>query len=410
MCYTRPITILTPIRHGGGALTNTERIAEYIAGGCTGENRLGVEIEHFVLRRDRTQVTYNSGIQDILNKLSEYYTEKEYSCGELIALYNDEASITIEPAGQLEISIKPCRSIGEIDAIYKKFIRRTEQALSEYGFELANFGYTPHSKAEELELIPKERYAFMDRYFRSTGTNGINMMRATASTQVSVDFADEADCVRKLRTASLLAPVFALITDNSPFFEGIRYSGRMLRTRIWQNVDYDRCGTIPCLFDKDFGFLKYAEYIYNSPAILIMAENGAVYTGPKTAAEIYGEHELTTQEIEHLLSMFFPDVRLKKYIEIRPADSLPDQLAMGYAALIKSLFVKNALPDICAAENADIENAKNELIEKGYNGVVYGRPVRDIIGDMFKNALSVLSSAETGYLTPLIERVQAAEA
>ena len=108
--------------------------------------------------------------------------------------------------------------------------------------------------------------------------------------------------------------------------------------------------------------------------------------------------------------MFFPDVRLKKYIEIRPADSLPDQLAMGYAALIKSLFVKNALPDICAAENADIENAKNELIEKGYNGVVYGRPVRDIIGDMFKNALSVLSSAETGYLTPLIERVQAAEA
>ena len=71
MCYTRPITILTPIRHGGGALTNTERIAEYIAGGCTGENRLGVEIEHFVLRRDRTQVTYNSGIQDILNKLSD---------------------------------------------------------------------------------------------------------------------------------------------------------------------------------------------------------------------------------------------------------------------------------------------------------------------------------------------------
>ena len=407
ICYTKPMK-----PKEGEALTNTERIAEYIAGGCTGSDRLGVEIEHFVLGRGGAQVTYNSGIQDILNSLAEYYTEKEYSCGELIALCNDEASITIEPAGQLEISIKPCRSVSEIDAIYRAFTERVQPALAKHGFTLAACGYTPRSKAAELELIPKERYAFMDRHFKGTGTSGINMMRATASTQVSVDFSDEADCVRKLRLSSLLAPVLALITDNSPVFEGEPYAGRMLRTRIWQNVDPVRCGTIPCLFDEDMGFLKYAEYVYNSPPILIMTENGAVYTGMRTAAEIYEGRALTEPEIVHLLSMFFPDVRLKRYIEIRPADSLPRPLALGYAALIRSLLIKDALPasDISGAGTGDIENAKSELMEKGYDGVIYGRPVREITDRIFRNAEAVLSADDAAYLAPLKERVYSARA
>ncbi len=382
-------------------MTNTERIAEYIAKGCTSKKQIGVEIEHFAVKEDLSQVSYSGGIRGILNELSEYYPEKEYSLGEIIALYDNEASITIEPAGQIEISIKPCCSIEDIDKIYKKFLSRAEPILSSRGMKLVNLGYTPRSKANDEELIPKTRYEFMDRYFNNTGSMGRNMMRATASTQVSIDFSDESDCVNKLRAANLLTPIFSLITDNSPFFEGNRYSGRMLRTKIWQSVDNARCGTVPGLFADRFGFLKYAEYVYNSPPILILTEKGAVYTGSRPASDIYKGRELHDSEIEHLLSMFFPDTRLKRYIEIRPADSMPHGFAMGYAALIKAIFVKGALPELPEANENDIELAKEELLKNGFDGIIYGHPVKKIINDMFEKAEAVLGSKDLQYLTPL---------
>ena len=147
-------------------MTNTERIAEYIAGGCTDKRQLGVEIEHFAVKDDLSQVPYSGGINDILKGLSVYYPEREYSMGELIALYDDEASITIEPAGQIEISIKPCCQVPDIDRIYKKFLDRAEPILKERGMRLINLGYTPRSNAGSEELIPKTRYELMDKYFK----------------------------------------------------------------------------------------------------------------------------------------------------------------------------------------------------------------------------------------------------
>lgn len=383
-------------------MTNTERIAEYIAGGCTDKRQLGVEIEHFAVKDDLSQVPYSGGINDILKGLSVYYPEREYSMGELIALYDDEASITIEPAGQIEISIKPCCQVPDIDRIYKKFLDRAEPILKERGMRLINLGYTPRSNAGSEELIPKTRYELMDKYFKSTGTMGRNMMRATASTQVSIDFSDETDCVKKLRTANLLTPVFSLMTDNAPFFEGKRCAGRMLRTKIWDNVDPARCGTVPGLFDDDFGFMRYAEYIYNSPPILIMTESGAVYTGSTPASEIFRGRELTDAQTEHLLSMFFPDVRLKRYIEIRPADSMPREYAMGYAALIKAIFVTDAVP--CLPDGLgedDIARAKTELSEKGFEGSIYGMPVSALIDDMLDKAEKALGADDKKHLAPL---------
>ena len=385
-------------------LDNIERIAAYIADGAKCSGNIGVELEHFIIRKDGTHVSYHGGVKNILDELSEFYSRKEYSGDDLVALYSDDASITIEPAGQIEISIKPCSDIAEILKIYDEFRERIEQILKKHAFDIVNLGYSPLSAAADMELIPKKRYEFMDKYFRTSGRYGMNMMRATASTQCSVDYSDEADCRRKMQLAYALTPILALITDNSPIFEGRKSPSRMMRTVIWNDVDRDRCGIVPGVFSPDFGYMKYAEYIYNSPAILIIENGIPKYTGSKRICDIYENKELTNDDIEHLLSMFFPDVRLKQYIEIRPADCMKREHAIGYAALIKSLFTKMDIPDISLTEN-DVYTAKLELIKNGSQGIVYGRPVKEIINAIFKKA-SEISGDDAEYIRLLYDKIE----
>lgn len=384
-------------------MNNIGKIAEYIAAGEKTSAGIGVELEHFIVRKDGTHVSYHGGVKNILADLSEFYTGKDYSGDELAALYGDDASITIEPAGQIEISIKPCAEISEILDIYNRFINRIKPILKKYDFDIVNLGYSPKSRAADMELIPKKRYEFMNRYFRTSGRYGINMMRATASMQCSIDYSDENDCRRKMQLAYALAPIFALITDNAPIFEGEKAPSRMMRTVIWNSVDNDRCGVVPNVFDDDFGYMKYAEYIYNSPAILILENGIPKYTGAKKICDIYKDKELNNEETEHLLSMFFPDIRLKQYIEIRPADCMKKEYAMGYAALIKAVFIKSDIPRIKLTPE-DVEAAKDELIRNGYDGIIYGIPVKKIINAMFEKAFEVLGD-EAKYLEPLYNKV-----
>lgn len=385
-------------------MNNIRKIAEYIAAGAKSSDNIGVELEHFIVRKDGTHVSYHGGVKNILADLSEFYTKKDYSGDDLVALYSDDASITIEPAGQIEISIKPCSELSEILDIYNSFINRITPILKKYDFDIVNLGYSPKSRAADMELIPKKRYEFMNRYFRTSGRYGMNMMRATASTQCSIDYKDEKDCRRKMQLAYALAPIFALITDNAPIFEGEKAPSRMMRTVIWSSVDNDRCGVVPNVFEDDFGYMKYAEYIYNSPAILIIENGVPKYTGSEKICDIYKDKELSNAEIEHLLSMFFPDIRLKQYIEIRPADCMEMEYAIGYAALIKAVFTKLDIPRIKLTAE-DVEAAKDELIRNGYNGIIHGIPVKEIINTMFEKAFDVLGD-EAKYLTPLYNRIQ----
>lgn len=385
-------------------MNNIERIAAYIARGEKNSGNIGVELEHFIIRKSGTHVSYQGGVKNILSSLLNFYPQSDYSGDDLVALYSNEASITIEPAGQIEISIKPCSDISEILNIYKCFLNHIKPILKTYDFDIVNLGYSPKSCASDMELIPKKRYEFMNCYFQSTGKYGMNMMRATASTQCSIDYKDEDDCRKKMQLAYALAPIFALITDNSPIFEGRNAPSRMMRTVIWKNVDNDRCGIVPHVFDNDFGYTKYAEYIYNSPAILILKNGEPEYTGNMKICDIYKNKQLEDREIEHLLSMFFPDIRLKQYIEIRPADCMDIDCAAGYAALIKAIFVKSEIPNIILTED-DVENAKNELIKKGYDGIIYGEPVKDIINKIFYHAFNSLGD-ESKYLKPLYYKIK----
>ena len=174
--------------------------------------------------------------------------------------------------------------------------------------------------------------------------------------------------------------------------------GNTLRTYIWNDVDKDRCGIVPTALDSDFSFKKYAEYIYNSPAILTVNGDDIEFTADKKICDIYKDTPIDESIAEHLLSMFFPDVRLKKYIEIRPADSMPIKYVLAYATLIKGIFMSDFSLDVSLSA---ITQAKNNIILKGYNAEVYGTDAHTLAMKLCSAAYNALDSSDREYLLPL---------
>lgn len=208
---------------------NREALIQYFYQGVKEEtpSALGVEVEHFVVYADTLHgVPYEAvpgklGVRQVLEYLSQFYPEKSYGAdGDLIGLASDKGSVTLEPAAQLEYSIAPYSSVAEVESAYTEFRNQVDPYLAEHGAKLMIGGYHPRDKAYDLQLIPKQRYRFMDDYFAHIGTHGERMMRASSSTQVSIDYTSEADAVRKMRVTQALAPILASLSDNASVFEG----------------------------------------------------------------------------------------------------------------------------------------------------------------------------------------------
>lgn len=173
-------------------------------------------------------------------------------------------------------------------------------------------------------------------------------------------------------------------------------------------MDVARCLVPECTFREDFGFRTYAEDIYNKPPILIKEGTQTYACGQKTIKELYQEKELSVPEIEHLISMFFPDVRLKQYLEIRPADSLPLPLAMAYVELVKGIFYNRETLDFLSrhfkvTSSQEIEDAKNSLMEKGFDGLIYGHRAAELSDLLFEKVRGGMTAEELARLQPLYE-------
>lgn len=256
------------------------------------------------------------------------------------------------------------------------------------------------------------------------------MMRASASTQVSVDFSSEADAVRKMRVASALAPILAAIADNTSVYEGKQNSIPIRRLQLWREVDNLRCGTVPGVFGEGFGFEEYATWLLRTPPIFVTRPSAADLHGPHLrpffftpSSQAYGDAPLDETDVEHLVSMFWPDVRLKKFVEIRPADSLPEELVLGYTALIKGIFYNNdALLAIEEELGVDAEAALKrgawpltakdvrvsiqQIQAHGLAGMAYGISLSSWESMLFSLATDALPDDERDYLLPLADFAQ----
>ena len=416
------------------AAQNRAQLIEFFHGGEKGEGGtglLGVEIEHLVLADDGTPISYEPadgriGVREVLAQLVDDYPHATYNGqGDLLGLLGDDGSITLEPAAQLEISVAPYKRIADVEGAYRHFRSIVDPILGRRGAHLEAHGYHTTRRAQQLTLIPKKRYDFMNAYFAHIKSDGDRMMRASSSTQVSVDYASEADAVRKMRVASALSPILAAIADNTQVFEAEENGIPIRRLQLWREVDNLRCGTIPGIFDEGFGFDTYADWVLRTPPIFVTRPAADNAEGERLrlffdtpAADVYADAPVTRADVEHIISMFWPDVRLKNFVEIRPADSLPEECILGYTALIKGLFYSDASLEAIeealgvstkAADGrgawplskADVDEGIARIQAHGLDGLVYGETLRVWEDRLFSLVREALDNEEQAYLVPL---------
>lgn len=394
---------------------NIQTIVDFYLSGCTAQQgRIGIELEHFIVHnKDNMPVRYSEdhGIAWMLGQLKQSYPHPSYSAdGHLIGLLATEdgiaESVSLEPAAQVEFSAGPFSSLAQAAHIYKEFETKIEALCAEIDAHVARVGYQPHAHAAETELIPKTRYKFMDRYLNHASVWGRRMMRGTTSTQVSIDYADEADLLHKMRLANAMVPLLSLITDNSPIFEGHKSPHRMMRTEIWEKLDPGRSGIAPDVMNPAYTLSDMAQHVLDTPAIVVYGKDKETYS-THTFGEVYAHHPMTREDAFQAVSMLFNDVRLKNYLEIRPADAMPLPYVIAYAALIKGMFANaRTLAHLdrvfSHVTNADITKAKHTLERDGYAGKIYGdTPASKIADEMMAIANEGLNDAEKPYLAPL---------
>ena len=353
-------------------------LCEYFKSGGTEKKNIGLELEHFVLKKDDVPLAYSKGVEDMLDKASLNFDYIHKEDGRILGMSNNKYSVSIEPGAQLEVSVKPCETPGEISRILDEFYSVFNPIVKETGCRLETTGSLSADMVDKIELIPKKRYSFMDEYFKTSGSMGRYMMRASASCQVSVDYENEEDFIKKFRAAYLISPHLALINASGNLGD----DGYLKRIDIWNNVDDKRTMPPRGLFDDNFGFRSYAEYIAGVPAIFVPSENGYAFTNDKTCGELFESYDKSEDMLEHFLSMVFPDVRLKKFIEVRIADSVNKEKAVEYAKLVSGiLYNKKAVCDILkrysGMDCSDIKKAKINIREKGSAAVIYGRNAQE---------------------------------
>lgn len=321
--------------------------------------RLGAEVEHLILKPDYTWVDYPT-VERILERMAEKGWERHYTDGRLLGLDLDGMHITLEPGSQFELSLDPKATIEQLEESYKTAMRDAVEAIEGEGLKIYALAYQPFTKKDDILIIPKKRYEYMNEYFKDKGRLAHNMMRASASCQFAVDYESEEEFVMIYQTINRIGPYLSLIFDNTPYVEGALYEDHLFRTTIWQNCDDQRCGLLNNGLEETFGYETYADHILNFEPILGIKDGVAYPTYTKKTKEVVAT-PYDRADWEHYLSMGFFDVRAKSYLEIRMIDSVPYPYNFAAVALLKGIIYSEALGSL-AEELKDVD--REELLEK----------------------------------------------
>lgn len=399
-----------------------ESVKRYIRDGESVSQGLGLEIEHFVVNDAGVQIEFHE-VSSIIEKMAGILNAKIiYMDGYPVGYVTDDYSITLEPACQFEISINPYSDIETIKSIYEDFVTLWTPVLKARGYHLETKGNLPLVEQgvidpDDIALSPKKRYKYMDSYFRHSGKYGKYMMRASASTQVSVDFRSEEDMVRKLNVLQKISPILMIAmenkTDPDSTLKEHPDKPHLFRIQEWDDLDPSRTGFYPHSLEEGFGYDSVADTILNTPLILLTDDGVTTDVGSETAEDLFARGlireetlDITRERslIEHFISMGFFHYRVKKYIEIRVADSVPLDRALGYVAILKGIVysddnlsaLEKELADVDTAEK--IQQAVEDIKRDGYNAVVYGRKATEWAAHLYELALDKLPDTDKEYL------------
>lgn len=371
--------------------------------------KIGVEFEHFVVYKDTLKtVSYygENGVAETLHDLEKLGYRGSYEGEYILGLEKGNKVITLEPGSQFELSIKAQKHIRDIEIEYLDFFKDLVPILESKNQQIMAVGYHPETKIEEIKLLPKKRYDFMFNYFKTAGTMAHNMMKGTSALQVSLDYSSEEDYLKKFRVSNALSPVIYAMFDNGLYFEGEQYEKHNIRALIWKNCDIDRSGVVPNSLKDDFSFKKYAEYVLNVPPILIAKDGDVESTGKLLVKDVLDVENYSTEELEHLLTMVFPDVRTKRYIEIRMMDSVPYPLNLAAIALWTGLLYDEKTLDkvyeyIKDISIDDVNSAKEEMLDKGLLAKLGDKTLLEIGKHIVSLAKEGLVEEDIKYIIPL---------
>lgn len=324
-------------------IKHKSQLIEYFQQGNKPVEKWGIGTEHekFLFQKNSLKrLSYNQekGIAAILKHMEVDGWLPVNEGTETIALTKNGASITLEPGGQFELSGDNIRTVKETFNETRKHFEELSAICREYGFFSLPLGVDPLSSLAEVPWMPKERYKWMRNYMPTVGTLGLEMMANTASIQVNLDYASEADMVKKVRVAQALQPIVTAIFANSPFSVGKPNGYLSYRAHIWDNTDPGRSGFLPFIFDEGFGFERWVDYLLDVPLYFIYRNDSYLSGNGLTFREFFqGKHPLkpTMEDWVTHVSTVFPDVRLKQFIEMRGADAS----CVSHIAALSALWV-----------------------------------------------------------------------
>ena len=347
------------IPQSGGAIVRSKAdLVAYLESGCKprADWRIGTEHEKFGYLADTLEPLPYDGprsVRAVLEGMRDRFgwTAVE-EAGHIIGLERDGANVSLEPGGQLELSGAPLTTIHETCDEVNLHLGEVRTVADELGVRFIGLGAAPVWTHDEMPLMPKGRYRLMDAYMRRVGTHGTQMMRRTCTVQVNLDFASEADMVRKLRVALSLQPVATALFANSPFFEGRSNGHVSWRSRIWRDLDGARTGMLPFAFEEGFGFERYVDWALDVPMYFVFRDGRYVDALGQSFRDFLrgelpalpGELPTTADWADHLTTLF-PEARIKRYMEMRGADGGPWRRLCALPALWVGLMYDAASLD-----------------------------------------------------------------
>jgi glutamate--cysteine ligase len=292
--------------------------------------RIGTEHEKFVYRvADHRAPSWDEpgGIRDLLMGLTEFGWRPVEEGGKVIALTGSDGTISLEPAGQLELSGAPLSSLHETCQEAGRHLVQVKAVGDRLGLGFLGLGMWPDKRRDELPIMPKGRYAIMLRHMPRVGSLGLDMMLRTCTIQVNLDYSSEADMVKKFRVGLALQPLATALFANSPLTEGKPNGFRSFRSHIWTDTDPHRTGMLPFVFEDGFGYERYCDYALDVPMYFVMREGRYIDCAGESfrafldgkLPQLPGERPTVADWTDHL-STAFPEVRLKSFLEMRGAD------------------------------------------------------------------------------------------
>jgi glutamate--cysteine ligase len=294
------------------------------------EWRIGTEHEKFVYRMsDHGAPSYDEpgGIRDLLTGLTQFGWQPVVENGNVIALAGEDGNVSLEPAGQFELSGAALKNLHQTCAEAARHLGQCKMIGDRLGLGFLGTGMWPDKRREDLPRMPKGRYEIMLNYMPKVGSLGLDMMLRTCTIQVNLDYASEADMVKKFRVGLALQPVATALFANSPFTDGKPNGFKSFRSHIWEDTDPDRTGMLPFVFEEGFGYERYCDYALDVPMYFVFRDGKYIDVAGESfrafldgkLPQLPGEKPRVADWTDHL-STAFPEVRLKSFLEMRGAD------------------------------------------------------------------------------------------